>query len=86
MYPTDSNSADLRCRYLKDDSPNGIIDCPDGWYYSNVNDPDGSKWNFKGGGLGNGAGEYDSGNPQAGLGGGGKRSLSCHDMSLLFTV
>jgi len=75
MYPTDSNSVDQRCRYLKDDSPNGIIDCPEGWYYDNVNDPDSSKWGFSGGGAGHGAGYYASGNPQAGLGGGG---AGCH--------
>jgi len=74
MYPTDSNSVDGRCRYLKDDY-NGIIDCPEGWYYDNVNDPDSSKWGFSGGGAGNGAGYYASGNPQAGLGGGG---AGCH--------
>lgn len=65
FYATDANSADQRCRWVQDH--NGY-DCPGGWipYDTGAFQPDPSK---------KGAGNYPSGNPNAGEGGGG---AGCH--------
>mmetsp|Transcript_650 Transcript_650/g.1144 ORF Transcript_650/g.1144 Transcript_650/m.1144 type:complete len:625 (-) Transcript_650:130-2004(-) len=64
FYAADANAADQRCRWVQEH--NGY-DCPGGWIpWSGAFQPDSSK---------KGAGNYPSGNPNAGAGGGG---AGCH--------
>jgi hypothetical protein len=65
FYPSDSNSADQRCRWLQDD--NGY-DCPGGWI------PNGGS--FMSDGSKKGSGNYPAGNPYANPAWGG--GTGCH--------
>jgi len=64
FYATDSNCADARCRWLGDDY---VYDCPGG--IVDGNDPSTILWDSDP--VHWGAGQYEFGNPNAGLGGGG---------------
>lgn len=64
FYPTDSNSADKRCRWLESKN---MYDCPGGTVQNGVFRPDSSH---------GGAGYYPAGNPYTNMGGGG--GAGCH--------